>query len=268
MDAWWPRLVEAAFKPEMGNGFFDAVHNVQKFDNDPNNHGDHLGSAYQDGWYGFVSKDLRRLLGQPVSDGFSRTYCGSGSMSACRTALLQALSDALAESPGHTYDENKSTPATDRVAQCPAGNSDQWCWDSVRFRPIGGITVPTIHWINRPTFQQAIEIPGHRGRGYARPKGATPFQVPLVPAYRACAAPNRTHGAPLAFGSCNPPVLRSDYLTFGTPDANGQPVNSIGTVRLRVQLGNEVTPVDEADVLIDASLTDVRNQSRSHRLHR
>ncbi len=81
-----------------------------------------------------------------------------------------------------------------------------------------------------------------------------------MPAYRACAAPNRTHGAPLAFGSCSPPVLRSDYLTFGTPDANGRPVNSIGTVRLRVQLGNEVTPVDEADVLVDASLTDVRNQ--------
>ena len=50
MDAWWPRLLEAEFKPEMGADFFDAVHGVLKFDNEPNNHGDHLGSAYQDGW--------------------------------------------------------------------------------------------------------------------------------------------------------------------------------------------------------------------------
>jgi acyl-homoserine lactone acylase PvdQ len=261
LDAWWPRLVEAEFKPEMGAGFFDAVHNVQGFDNDPNNHGDHLGSAYQDGWYGFVSKDLRRLLGLPVSDGFSRTYCGGGSLSACRTALLNALSDALAESPGHLYDEDQSTPATDRVDTCPAGNSDQWCWDSVRFRPIGGVTVPTIHWINRPTFQQAVEIQGHRPRGYPRPKGATPFYMPLVPAYKACTAPNRTHGAPFAYGSCAAPVQRSDYLTFGSPDANGEAANSIGSVRLDVQSGNPVTPVDEADVLVNASLTDVRNQS-------
>jgi acyl-homoserine lactone acylase PvdQ len=261
LDAWWPRLVEAEFKPEMGTGFFDAVHNVQGFDNDPNNHGDHLGSAYQDGWYGFVSKDLRRVLGQPVADGFSRTYCGNGSLSACRTALLQSLSDALAESPSHLYDEDQSTPATDRIDTCPAGNSDQWCWDSVRFRPIGGITVPTIHWINRPTFQQAVEIPSHRPRGYPRPKGATPFYMPLVPAYKACTAPNRTHGAPFAYGSCSAPVQRSDYLTFGSPDANGKGANSIGSVRLDAQVGNPVTPVDEADVLVNASLTDVRNQS-------
>ena len=36
--------------------------------------------------------------------------------------------------------------------------------------------------------------------GYPRPKGATPLSVPLVPAYRACTNPNRTHGPPLASG--------------------------------------------------------------------
>jgi acyl-homoserine lactone acylase PvdQ len=260
MDKWWPRAVEAEFKPEMGNAFFDAVRNVMPFDNDPHNHGDHLGSAYQYGWYGYVSKDLRRVLGLPASDGFSRTYCGNGSLAACRNALRVSLSDALAETPAQTYDEDPDTAGTQRVDTCPAGKSDQWCWDSVRFRPVGAVTVRTIHWIDRPTFQQAVEIPGHRPRGYVRPRGATPFSVPLVPAYRACGAPNRTHGAPLAFGSCTAPVLRSDYLTFGTPDANGRPVNSIGSVRLGVQVGNPVTPVDEADVTVTASLTDVRNQ--------
>jgi penicillin amidase len=260
MDKWWPLAVEAEFKAEMGTPFFNAVRDMMPFDNDPHNHGDHLGSAYQYGWYGYVSKDLRRVLGQPASDGFSRTYCGNGSLSTCRNALRTSLSAALAEPPAQTYDEDPSTTGTQRVDTCPAGKSDQWCWDSVRFRPVGAVTVRTIHWIDRPTFQQAVEIPGHRPRGFVRPRGATPFSVPLVPAYKACTAPNRTHGAPLSFGSCSAPALRSDYLTFGTPDANGRGVNSIGSVRFNVQVGNPVTPVDEADVLVTASLTDVRSQ--------
>ena len=34
---------------------------------------------------------------------------------------------------------------------------------------------------------------------YPRPKGATPTRVSLVPAYRQCTSPDRTHGPPLAF---------------------------------------------------------------------
>jgi hypothetical protein len=205
-----------------------------------------------------VSKDLRRVLGQPVTDGFSRTYCGSGSLSACRDALRQSLSDALTVPATELYDEDHGTAGVQRVDTCPAGKSDQWCFDSVRFRPIGGVTVRTIHWINRPTFQQAIEVQGHRARSYARPKGATPVRVALVPAYRACGSPNRQHGPPLAFGSCAPPQLRSDYLTVGSPDANGKTANSIGSMRLEVFPGNPSTPADEADVNVSFDLTDVR----------
>jgi len=43
---------------------------------------------------------------------------------------------------------------------CSAGN--QMCADSIQFRPIGVITQPLIEWVNRPTFQQADEIAGHR----------------------------------------------------------------------------------------------------------
>ena len=261
LDAWWPRALEAEFRPEMGASFFINVRDMIGYDNEPNNHGEHLGSAYQGGWYGYVSKDLRQILGHSVQEPLSRTYCGSGSPTACRDALRQALADALTEVPGHTYDEDKSTPATDRVAGCPAAKSDQWCFDSVRFRPLGAVTIPTIHWINRPTYQQAVEIQGHRDRGYPRPQGAGLFRVSLVPAYRACAAPNREHGPPLAFGSCNPPVQRSDHLTVGTPDANGNPAGSVGSMRLGVAPGDSSTPADEADVTVDFTLGDVRRTS-------
>jgi hypothetical protein len=95
--------------------------------------------------------------------------------------------------------------------------------------------------------------------GYARPKGAGPLRVPLVPAYKQCSGPNRTHGAPLSFGSCAPPDLASDFLTVGTPDANGRAASSIGSVRFGVVSGDESTPADEADVLVTMSMTDVRN---------
>jgi hypothetical protein len=42
--------------------------------------------------------------------------------------------------------------------ECDGGDA-QWCFDALRHRPLGGITQPFIHWINRPTFQQAVEIP-------------------------------------------------------------------------------------------------------------
>jgi fermentation-respiration switch protein FrsA (DUF1100 family) len=96
---------------------------------------------------------------------------------------------------------------------------------------------------------------------YARPKGATPMRLALVPAYQECTAPNDTHGAPLAFGSCNPPGLTSTNLTVGTFDANGQAANSIGYVRYDTLLGDPTTPADEADVAVTMSLSDVRQTS-------
>jgi len=42
--------------------------------------------------------------------------------------------------------------------------SDQFCFDAVRQRPLGAAEQPLIHWINRPTFQQIVEIQSHRPR--------------------------------------------------------------------------------------------------------
>jgi len=32
----------------------------------------------------------------------------------------------------------------------------------VMFRPLGAVTQPLIPWINRPTFQQVVEVQSHR----------------------------------------------------------------------------------------------------------
>jgi hypothetical protein len=90
---------------------------------------------------------------------------------------------------------------------------------------------------------------------HVRPKGATPLRASLVPSFKACATPNRTHGAPLAFPSCNPPVQTSNFLTVGSPDANGAGANSTGFILLRVDA------VPPEDVLITSTITDVRCQA-------
>jgi plastocyanin len=102
------------------------------------------------------------------------------------------------------------------------------------------------------------------GPGYAHPRGASPLRASLGIAYKQCqaASANRTHGPPLEHPSCNPPVQESGWLTVGTPDANGPAANSIGFVKLRTLVGNPGTPaVDEADVQLVSSITDVRNKS-------
>ena len=96
---------------------------------------------------------------------------------------------------------------------------------------------------------QALPVP------YPRPKGATPVRVSLVPAYRQCTSPDRTHGPPLAFASCSSPALESGVLTVG--DA---PANMSGFVRYETMVGNPVTPADEADLALRVQITDVREQ--------
>jgi hypothetical protein len=96
--------------------------------------------------------------------------------------------------------------------------------------------------------------------GYARPKGATPMYASLVPAYNPCSAPNRTHGPPLAFGSCNPPAQSSGQLTVGSPDANGQTANSVGFAKYDAIAG-VAGGADDADVKFTFSYTDVRLKS-------
>ncbi|HWG26262.1 penicillin acylase family protein [Actinospica sp.] len=163
MDAWWPLLLQAEFQTGMGAGLFAATIADMQTNESPsggqeisvpgstssssNQAQPHKGSSFQFGWWGYVSKDLRSVLGQSVSDPLSVKYCGSGSLSACRTALLNSLVAASQESASTVY------PAD---SYCSAGN--QWCADSIIQSPLGGITHAATTWQNRPTFQQVVSF--------------------------------------------------------------------------------------------------------------
>jgi predicted acyl esterase len=108
-----------------------------------------------------------------------------------------------------------------------------------------------------PGYQLSADYTG----AYARPKGASPLRVPLVPAYAACTSPDTTHGPPLAFPACRGPVPTSPNLTVGTPDSNGERASSTGFVKFRTILGNSSTPANETDVELTVRLGDVRQSS-------
>jgi len=90
------------------------------------------------------------------------------------------------------------------------------------------------------------------GASHARPKGASPFKVAFVPAYKQCTSPNSAHGAPLSFPSCSPPSQASSFLTVGTPNANGAGANSIGFILFQVKATHP------EDLIITSSISDVR----------
>ncbi|MFJ9059295.1 penicillin acylase family protein [Streptomyces sp. NPDC102409] len=155
MDAWWPKLVEAEFRPGLGDSLYTALTASLATDESPAaSHGPsgaHSGSAFQYGWWGFADKDLRQVLGQPVKGPLAKTYCGGGDLSACRSALLSTLKEAAAVPAATVY------PGDDN---CKAG--EQWCTDAIIHRALGGISQKSIHWQNRPTYQQVVEFPSHR----------------------------------------------------------------------------------------------------------
>jgi hypothetical protein len=90
---------------------------------------------------------------------------------------------------------------------------------------------------------------------HPRPGGGTPFRTPLVPAFKECVNSNSFHVAPLAFGSCTPPVLDSAIIRTGIG-------NMVGSARLDVlctdgqSLPCNVNAGDQEDIKVVSSATD------------
>ncbi|HEV7730654.1 MAG TPA: penicillin acylase family protein [Candidatus Binatia bacterium] len=145
IDAWWPRLAHAIFDTTSG----DAL-NAMRIGLEDGDRVIHRGSAFNGGVYGQVQKDLRRVLGRPVTAPWSRVYCGGGVLAACRTALWGALSQA----------------AADLQTEFGSANVADWrrqlADEDVQHTAAGITSVPAIHWINRPTFQQVVQLPTAR----------------------------------------------------------------------------------------------------------
>ncbi|MFD9039919.1 penicillin acylase family protein [Streptomyces bottropensis] len=155
LDAWWPLLVKAEFEPGLGTGLYNAITANLPIDESPSAAhgptGSHAGSSFQYGWWSYVDKDIRSVLGETVRGPLANRYCGGGALAACRTILINTLKEAAGKTAAQVYPGD---------AYCSAG--DQWCADSIIQQPLGGIKHNKISWQNRPTYQQVVEFTSHR----------------------------------------------------------------------------------------------------------
>jgi acyl-homoserine lactone acylase PvdQ len=146
MDAWWPKLLSKEFQPMLGTGAFGAVQTMTGF-------GD---TSFSDGWYGYVSKDLRRLyaIGHERA-AYSRVYCGNlprrrfsaqALRRRCRAALQSTLAAAAKVTPQQLYGTT-----------CPS-DPEPACADQNTWVGASAITIPPFPYQNRPTFQQVVTL--------------------------------------------------------------------------------------------------------------
>ena len=143
LDAAWPKIADAVMGPVLGPQLGDLASLITR-DNRANNQG----SSYGSGWYGYIDKDLRTLLGRPVSGRFKTRFCGGGDLDACRDSIYAALGQAAAELEELFENGDPTVWRSDASAE------------RIFFSP--GFLGTTMRWTNRPTFQQAISYSGHR----------------------------------------------------------------------------------------------------------
>jgi acyl-homoserine lactone acylase PvdQ len=144
LDAAWPLIARAVMRPVLGD-LVARLGQLHVVSDDANTQG----SAYLAGWYGYVEKDLRALVGRPVASPYSQQYCGRGDLDACRRALWAAITEASAA-----------------LAAKQGVDPVTWRADAraERINFTTGLLTDTLAWTNRPTFQQVMSFKGHRPR--------------------------------------------------------------------------------------------------------
>jgi acyl-homoserine lactone acylase PvdQ len=146
MDAWWPKLLEAEFGPALGTKAYDGVAAMLGTGGGASG-GDPNAPDFADGWWQYVSKDLRDLYGPRPRGAWSRVYCGGGSQAKCRAALRSSLKAALSVTPAQLYAHGAC-----------ASDPDPACHDANRWNVTSAISLPAFPFQNRPTFQQTVEV--------------------------------------------------------------------------------------------------------------
>jgi acyl-homoserine lactone acylase PvdQ len=148
MDAWWPRLRRAQFRPVLGGPLYSQMLKML-VPNDPKETAAHSSPAFETDWYGQVSKDLRTLFGPRPRGAYSRIYCGGGSKARCRKVLRASLRAALKVTREQLYGKDADCASSGRV--------EASCSDETRSTSTSGVSIPAFPLQNRPTYQQTVE---------------------------------------------------------------------------------------------------------------
>ncbi len=200
-DEWWQGPSGQSVAKDVLRGTLgDLVDQLpQKIDDHPRLG---LGSSWNGvAWYGYVSKDLRSVLGRSVTGAYSQTYCGGGSLATCRAQLRASLAAAtsriLAEQGAAT------------VSALTYDKSE----DFIRATTGGLVGTRPIDWQNRPTFQQVVGFSTHRARTAGTGTGTATAPTPGAPA--GAGRPAATGQLPATGVTAGVPALAALLLLLG-----------------------------------------------------
>jgi acyl-homoserine lactone acylase PvdQ len=189
MDKLYPRVAHAVFDPWLSprpntsdadsfgqlNGLNPLLGDLPRAQ----------GSAYDGGWEGYLQRSLLQAVNPSIANSYSQVYCGgngspgSGSLASCQEALKHALDltiGKLTEIYGGSSDPNAWTCSRNNATgrEAGAGQADGTkcnpALDDIQYSAVGVGKVPSMPWVNRPTFQQVVQFlagraPGSPGEG-------------------------------------------------------------------------------------------------------
>jgi acyl-homoserine lactone acylase PvdQ len=140
MDAAWTRLASAWASTVLGSKLATQLASfMTPFQAPP--------GGQEEGWYGYMYKDLRTMLGEHVKGKFAVRYCGGGSLKRCRELLWGAITKAggqLAAKQGSNPSAWRASATAERISFVP------------------GLLPYTMRYTNRPTgIQQVLSFGGH-----------------------------------------------------------------------------------------------------------
>jgi acyl-homoserine lactone acylase PvdQ len=116
------------------------------------------GSAFEYGYYEFMVRLLETALGTAGHTDYRALKCaGTGSAGDCRNAVLTALTLALADLGGLGNQSKWDGTALFNAQNLNTGETVE-AYDAVAHQAFGIRMVPNIRWLNRPTFQQVVEV--------------------------------------------------------------------------------------------------------------
>ena len=171
MDAWWEPLLRGIYEPVLGRDAHRArARALLPFD-DPPGPG---GSAYFGGWYGYVEKDLRTLLGRHGARALlapllrPRIAAQGPRLAPAPAGVAAALPRDPRPHAQGSRGRRPSRATALRSSRCacrpPAPEVTPPRCDQITFTATGAISTPPIPWQDRGTFQQAVEVKGDRPR--------------------------------------------------------------------------------------------------------
>jgi acyl-homoserine lactone acylase PvdQ len=182
MDKLYPRLAHAIFDPWLAprpNGgepdSFAELAGLNSLNDLPRAQG----SAYDGGWEGYLQRSLQQAVNPTLAHGYSQVYCGgngsggNGNLSSCQAALKSALDSTISQltslygtsdPSAWTCSRSNETGRAPGSAQADNAKCNP-SLDDIQYSVLGVGKVPSMPWVNRPTFQQVVQFPAGRPSG-------------------------------------------------------------------------------------------------------